>query len=170
MKAAEKDRVLNQLRDGSVNLLVSTVVIEVGVDIPDASFIVIENAERFGLAQLHQLRGRVGRGEVKSFCALLAGADISEKASSRLSFLSENHSGFRIAEYDLKQRGPGALTGVLQSGFKNDPYFLVAARYGVLIEQTRGDANGAFNSDRKAELEQWFKVLHHEKFMRYRSG
>ncbi|MCK5807981.1 ATP-dependent DNA helicase RecG [bacterium] len=170
MKAEEKDRVLNQLRDGTVSVLVSTVVIEVGVDIPDASFIVIENAERFGLAQLHQLRGRVGRGAIKSFCALLASEDISEKASNRLTFLSENHSGFKIAEYDLSQRGPGALTGVMQSGFKNDPYFLVAARYGVLIEKSRGHAYTVFSSEKRAEIEEWFAVLHKEKFMRYRSG
>ena len=170
MKAEEKDRVLNQLRDGTISVLVSTVVIEVGVDIPDASFIVIENAERFGLAQLHQLRGRVGRGAIKSFCALLAGEDISEKASNRLTFLSDNHSGFKIAEYDLAQRGPGALTGLMQSGFKNDPYFLVAARYGVLIEKSRSHASDVFSSEKRAEIEQWFTVLHKEKFMRYRSG
>ncbi len=137
MKGDEKRVIIDRLKNGEINLLVSTIVVEVGVDVPDAVFMVIENAERFGLAQLHQLRGRVGRGKDKSFCALIAGSDISEKAFNRLDFLSKTENGFKIAEYDLKTRGPGALTGLEQSGFKNDAYFLLAVRHGELVEKAR---------------------------------
>ena len=137
MKGDEKRVIIDRLKNGEINLLVSTIVVEVGVDVPDAVFMVIENAERFGLAQLHQLRGRVGRGKEKSFCALIAGSEISEKAFNRLDFLSKTENGFKIAEYDLKTRGPGALTGLEQSGFKNDAYFLLAVRHGELVEKAR---------------------------------
>ena len=137
MKGEEKRGIIDRLKNGEINLLVSTTVVEVGVDVPDAVFMVIENAERFGLAQLHQLRGRVGRGKEKSFCALIAGSEISEKAFNRLDFLSKTENGFKIAEYDLKTRGPGALTGLEQSGFKNDAYFLLAVRHGELVEKAR---------------------------------
>ena len=137
MKGDEKRVIIDRLKNGEINLLVSTIVVEVGVDVPDAVFMVIENAERFGLAQLHQLRGRVGRGKAKSFCALIAGNDISEKAFNRLDFLSKTENGFKIAEYDLKTRGPGALTGLEQSGFKNDAYFMLAVRHGELVEKAR---------------------------------
>ncbi len=170
MKAADKERILDSLRDGSVNVLVSTVVIEVGVDVPDASFMVIENAERFGLAQLHQLRGRVGRGSLASFCALIAGPTVSEKAEERLQFLADHHNGFKIAEFDLATRGPGALTGLVQSGFKNDPYFTVAARFGRLVERSREHARSLFEGERSTELTRWFSLLHKERFSRYRSG
>ena len=137
MKGEEKRIIIDRLKNGEINLLVSTIVVEVGVDVPDAVFMVIENAERFGLAQLHQLRGRVGRGKEKSFCALIAGSEISDKAFNRLDFLSKTENGFKIAEYDLKTRGPGALTGLEQSGFKNDAYFLLAVRHGELVEKAR---------------------------------
>ena len=137
MKGEEKREIIDRLKNGEINLLVSTIVVEVGVDVPDAVFMVIENAERFGLAQLHQLRGRVGRGKEKSFCALIAGSEISDKAFNRLDFLSKTENGFKIAEYDLKTRGPGALTGLEQSGFKNDAYFLLAVRHGELVEKAR---------------------------------
>ena len=137
MKGEEKRVIIDRLKNGEINLLVSTIVVEVGVDVPDAVFMVIENAERFGLAQLHQLRGRVGRGKEKSFCALIAGSEISDKAFNRLDFLSKTENGFKIAEYDLKTRGPGALTGLEQSGFKNDAYFLLAVRHGELVEKAR---------------------------------
>ena len=137
MKGEDKRVIIDRLKNGEINLLVSTIVVEVGVDVPDAVFMVIENAERFGLAQLHQLRGRVGRGKEKSFCALIAGSEISDKAFNRLDFLSKTENGFKIAEYDLKTRGPGALTGLEQSGFKNDAYFLLAVRHGELVEKAR---------------------------------
>ena len=137
MKGDEKRVVIDRLKNGEINLIISTTVVEVGVDVPNAVFMVIENAERFGLAQLHQLRGRVGRGKAKSFCALIAGSDISDRSWKRLDFLSKTEDGFKIAEYDLKTRGPGAMTGLEQSGFKNDSYFLLAVRHGELVEKAR---------------------------------
>ena len=115
MKDAEKARVMQAFRDGEYNCLVSTTVVEVGVDVPDATIMVIYNAERFGLSQLHQLRGRVGRGERQSYCFLLCGND-SEEARARLSVLKNNADGFKIAEYDLQMRGGGDFLGTRQSG------------------------------------------------------
>ena len=115
MKDAEKARVMQAFRDGEFDCLVSTTVVEVGVDVPDATIMVIYNAERFGLSQLHQLRGRVGRGEKQSYCFLLCGND-SEEARARLSVLKNNADGFKIAEYDLQMRGGGDFLGTRQSG------------------------------------------------------
>jgi ATP-dependent DNA helicase RecG len=165
MKGEEKDSVINSIKEGRANMVVSTVVVEVGVDISDAVFMVIENAERFGLAQLHQLRGRVGRGDKKSFCALVSGSDISKKAENRLKFISGTENGFKIAEFDLKMRGPGAFTGLDQSGFKNDPYFILAARYGNLVEKTGESARKLLNdSNKKDQLEFSKKIFN--KFFR----
>jgi ATP-dependent DNA helicase RecG len=116
MKAAEKDRVMAAFAGGSVDLLVATTVVEVGVDVPQATVMVIEHAERFGLAQLHQLRGRVGRGERASSCLLLYTAPLGETAKARLSIMRESDDGFRIAEEDLKLRGGGEVLGTRQSG------------------------------------------------------
>jgi ATP-dependent DNA helicase RecG len=104
-----------QFREGKANVLVSTTVIEVGVDVPNANVMLIYNAERFGLAQLHQLRGRIGRGEHKSFCVLMIDPE-SVEARERLAILEETFDGFRIAEEDLRQRGPGEVLGTQQSG------------------------------------------------------
>jgi ATP-dependent DNA helicase RecG len=112
----DRDRVLADFASGAVGILVSTTVVEVGVDVPEATFMVIENAEAFGLAQLHQLRGRVGRSDRPSWCALVVGAGASEEARSRLAILEETSDGFAIAERDLAARGPGDLLGVRQSG------------------------------------------------------
>ena len=106
---------MQQFRDGLINVLVSTTVIEVGVDIPNATIMVIMNAERFGLAQLHQLRGRVGRGSEKSYCILVSDAR-SEDSQARLKLMATTSSGFAIAEEDLRQRGPGELLGLRQHG------------------------------------------------------
>ncbi|MDX2003637.1 MAG: ATP-dependent DNA helicase RecG, partial [Meiothermus sp.] len=115
MRADEKDYVMERFGGGHFDLLVSTTVIEVGVDIPNATVMVIENAERFGLAQLHQLRGRVGRGGLEAFCILIAG-ETSKRTMSRLRVIEESTDGFYIAEKDLELRGPGELRGVRQSG------------------------------------------------------
>ncbi len=115
MKAAEKDEVMRRFKEGEVNVLVSTTVIEVGVDVPNATMMLIENAERFGLSQLHQLRGRVGRGKEKSYCILLTKSR-QESAHARLSVMKNEESGFKIAEEDLKQRGPGEFFGTRQHG------------------------------------------------------
>ncbi|WP_438765440.1 ATP-dependent DNA helicase RecG [Kushneria sp. TE3] len=116
MKAAEKADVMNAFRDGELDLLVATTVIEVGVDVPNASLMIIENPERLGLAQLHQLRGRVGRGKVESFCVLLYHPPLSDTSRERLAVLRESNDGFRIAERDLELRGPGEVLGTRQTG------------------------------------------------------
>ncbi len=117
MKPAERQSVMEQFRSGEIKILVSTTVIEVGVDVPNANVMVIVHAERFGLSQLHQLRGRVGRGEKKSFCILLAYGDLSEEATRRLDAMKKTTDGFRIAEEDLDIRGPGDFFGTAQSGY-----------------------------------------------------
>jgi len=115
MSTADKDDVMERFRRNEVDVLVSTTVIEVGVDVPNATVMVVENAERFGLSQLHQLRGRVGRGGHESFCVLVAG-DRSRKTQQRLDIMVKNSDGFAIAEFDLRLRGPGDLRGTRQSG------------------------------------------------------
>ena len=119
MKTAEKDEIMRQFATGELNILVSTTVIEVGVDVPNASLMVIEHAERFGLSQLHQLRGRVGRGADQSFCVLLTGDKKTAVAKERLGIMEETGDGFRIAEKDLEIRGPGEILGTRQSGIQS---------------------------------------------------
>ncbi len=116
MKAQEKDDIMNRFRRGEIHVLVSTTVIEVGVDVPNANIMVIEHAERFGLSQLHQLRGRVGRGAFKSYCVLVLGYALSEEATRRAEIMERTNDGFKIAEADLEMRGPGEFMGTRQSG------------------------------------------------------
>ena len=116
MKPAEKQSVMAQFSQAELQLLVATTVIEVGVDVPNASLMVIEHAERMGLSQLHQLRGRVGRGAAKSACILLYQKPLSEMARARLKAIYESNDGFVIAQADLNLRGPGEFLGVRQSG------------------------------------------------------
>ncbi len=116
LKADEKDEIMRRFASGAINVLVSTTVIEVGVDVPNASVMLIEHAERFGLAQLHQLRGRVGRGTTKSYCILMSERGLSDEARIRLEILAKSSDGFVIAEKDLELRGPGELLGTRQSG------------------------------------------------------
>jgi len=116
MKQEEKDAVMDEFREGTTHILVSTTVIEVGVDVPNASIMVVEHAERFGLSQLHQLRGRVGRGDEQSYCILLAGDKRSTEARERLAIMEETNDGFKVAEKDLEIRGPGEVMGTRQSG------------------------------------------------------
>ncbi|HXI05251.1 MAG: ATP-dependent DNA helicase RecG [Bradyrhizobium sp.] len=139
MKGAEKDRVMAQFASGEIGLLVATTVVEVGVDVPAASIMVIENAERFGLAQLHQLRGRIGRGSEASTCLLLYKEPLGEMSKARLNVIRETTDGFRIAEEDLKLRGEGDVLGVRQSGL---PGFRIARSdvHGQLISQAREEA------------------------------
>ena len=139
MKAAQKDAAMEAFADGRVRILVATTVIEVGVDVPAASIMVIEHAERFGLAQLHQLRGRVGRGAAKSSCILLYDPDLTPTARSRLKVLRETDDGFKIAEEDLKLRGAGEILGTRQSGL---PEFRLAdiSAHGDLLVTARDDA------------------------------
>jgi ATP-dependent DNA helicase RecG len=107
---------MGSFASGKLAVLVATTVIEVGVDVPNATLMIIEGAERFGLAQLHQLRGRVGRGEGKSTCLLIRGQQLSETGRARLALMRETNDGFRIAEEDLRLRGPGEILGTRQSG------------------------------------------------------
>lgn len=116
MKPAEKDEVMNRFRRGETQVLVSTTVVEVGVDVPNANIILIEHAERFGLSQLHQLRGRVGRGVHKSFCILVMGYAVSEDSMERTRIMEKTNDGFEISEHDLELRGPGQFLGTRQSG------------------------------------------------------
>ena len=116
MKGPEKDAVMGRFASGELALLVATTVIEVGVDVPNATLMIVEGAERFGLAQLHQLRGRVGRGSGKSTCLLIRGQNLSETGRARLALMRETSDGFRIAEEDLRLRGPGEILGTRQSG------------------------------------------------------
>ena len=125
MKNNEKNRVMQYFANGDIDILVSTTVIEVGIDVPNATVILIENAERFGLATLHQLRGRVGRGKLESFCILINGSG-KEEENERLNVMLESDDGFYIADEDLRLRGPGDLTGVRQSG---DVRFKIADIY-----------------------------------------
>jgi len=118
MKEKEKNDVLTKFKNKEIDILVSTPVVEVGIDVPNATIMVIEGSDRFGLAQLHQLRGRVGRGEKESYCLLFTEND-SEKATNRLTALTKTTSGFELAELDLKLRGAGDVLGIKQSGFGN---------------------------------------------------
>jgi ATP-dependent DNA helicase RecG len=120
MSSDEKDEVMSQFAGGDLDVLVATTVVEVGIDIPNATVMLIDGADRFGLAQLHQLRGRVGRGEHQSYCILLA-EDASEDAAERLRAVERTNDGFELAEKDLEMRGPGEFLGTRQSGFPEFP-------------------------------------------------
>jgi ATP-dependent DNA helicase RecG len=146
MAAPERQSVLSDFAAGRRPLLVSTTIVEVGVDVPEATLMVIENAEVFGLAQLHQLRGRVGRSSRRSWCALIVGKGATEEARKRLSILESTSDGFLIAEKDLEARGPGDLMGTRQSGLPplrvadpmQDLAQLAQARGGVLSMRAEG--------------------------------
>ena len=138
--AEEKKFFMDAFAAGRANILVSTTVIEVGVDVPNASVMVIESAERFGLSQLHQLRGRVGRGAERSFCILMKGYKVSKESQKRLDLMCATEDGFEIAEEDMKMRGPGDLEGTQQSGLPISLNIASLARDGVILSDARGYA------------------------------
>jgi len=148
MRGADKDRAMERFAAGETRLLVATTVIEVGVDVPEATVMVIEHAERFGLAQLHQLRGRVGRGAERSICLLLYKAPLGPTAKARVAILRETDDGFRIAEEDLRLRGEGDVLGTRQSG---EPGFRIARLefHGKLLAAARDDATLILGRDPK---------------------
>ncbi len=146
MKSAEKEETMLAFKNREFDVLVSTTVIEVGVDVPNANIMIIEHAERFGLSQLHQLRGRVGRGEHKSFCVLIMGYAVNEVSKERVSFMEKSTDGFEIAEFDLKIRGPGEFLGTKQSGLVSFKIADLMKNQDILIE-ARTLASEILNAD-----------------------
>ncbi len=166
MKADEKDEVMRRFVSGEIQILVSTTVIEVGVDVPNASVMVIEHAERFGLSQLHQLRGRVGRGARQSYCVLLASDKQTEVARERLGIMEETTDGFKIAEKDLELRGPGEIMGTRQAGL---PEFRIAnlVRDLDILQAARTEAEFYFNQRVKSrEVAAMIERLRHDTRMK----
>ena len=147
MKAAEKDAQMQLFVSGEAQIMVATTVIEVGVNVPNASVMIIENAERFGLSQLHQLRGRVGRGAEQSYCILVTGYKLVEETRKRLEIMVRTNDGFEIAEADLKLRGPGDLEGTQQSGIAFDLKIADIARDGQLLQYVRNAAEEVVDAD-----------------------
>ena len=161
MKTEDKDYEMKRFLDGKTQIMVSTTVIEVGVNIPNANVMVIESAERFGLSQLHQLRGRVGRGNEQSFCILMKGKKISNDARLRLETMTKTSDGFEIAEVDLKLRGPGDIAGTQQSGLiklkiadlvKDQEILKLARKYAKILIDTDPKLNHDENKNIKLEL------------------
>ena len=147
MKSAEKEAEMEQFVKGETQILVATTVIEVGVNVPNASVMVILDAQRFGLSQLHQLRGRVGRGCDQSYCILVTGYKLSEETRKRIDIMCDTNDGFRIAEADLKLRGPGDLEGTQQSGMAFDLKIANIARDGQLVQLARTEAQAIIDAD-----------------------
>lgn len=150
MKPAEKNRIMEEFAAGNIDVLVSTTVIEVGINVPNATVMMVENAERFGLAQLHQLRGRIGRGNAQSYCIFISGSD-SKKSMERLEILNRSNDGFFIAEEDLKLRGPGDMFGIRQSG---DMEFQIADIYqdSAMLKNISRTVDKVLKEDRELSL------------------
>lgn len=151
MKSAEKDEEMQRFLANETQIMVATTVIEVGVNVPNASVMVIENAERFGLSQLHQLRGRVGRGADQSYCILVTGYKLTEETRKRIEIMVQTNDGFEIAEADLKLRGPGDLEGTQQSGVAFDLKIADIARDGQLLQYVREIAERLLDADPNGE-------------------
>jgi ATP-dependent DNA helicase RecG len=159
MKSEEKELAMSRFTSGETKILVSTTVVEVGVDVPNSSVMLVEHAERFGLSQLHQLRGRIGRGSAKSYALLMCGEKLSEEASERLECMVETTDGFKIAEKDLELRGPGEFFGTRQSGL---PTLKVAnlLQDAVLLEEARQEAIAYVEQPESAqEFRQFLNLL-----------
>ena len=151
MKAAEKEAQMQRFVSGEAQIMVATTVIEVGVNVPNASVMIIENAERFGLAQLHQLRGRVGRGAEQSYCILMTSYKINQDTRKRLELMTETNDGFRIAEADMQMRGPGDMEGTQQSGIAFNLQIANLAKDGQILQAARDEANALLDSDERLE-------------------
>ncbi|HOJ66611.1 MAG TPA: helicase-related protein, partial [Paludibacteraceae bacterium] len=147
MKPAEKEAEMQKFVAGKTQIMVATTVIEVGVNVPNASVMIIENAERFGLAQLHQLRGRVGRGADQSYCILLTGYKLSNLTRKRIETMVNTNDGFQIAETDLQLRGPGDLDGTQQSGLPFELKIANLAQDGKMLEMARKVAMDIIEED-----------------------
>lgn len=155
MNSKEKDEEMRRFAAGETQILVATTVIEVGVNVPNASVMVILDAQRFGLSQLHQLRGRVGRGADQSFCILVTGHELTRETSKRIDIMCETNDGFRIAEADLKLRGPGDLEGTQQSGLAFDLKIADIARDGQLVQLAREEAQKIVDADPECNSPQY---------------
>ena len=147
IKPKEKEEEMQRFDSGETQILVATTVIEVGVNVPNASVMVILDAQRFGLSQLHQLRGRVGRGADQSYCILVTGHQLSADTRKRIDIMCDTNDGFRIAEADLKLRGPGDLEGTQQSGMAFDLKIADIARDGQLVQMARDEAQRIIDTD-----------------------
>jgi ATP-dependent DNA helicase RecG len=161
LDVALKEQVMRMFQSGELNILVATTVIEVGVDVPNATVMVIEHAERFGLAQLHQLRGRIGRGAAKSYCILMTGGKVTEEGERRLDAMVKTSDGFKIAELDLELRGPGEFFGTRQAGM---PDFRVAniIRDRQLLEAAKREAAAVVSgADTEISGEEMSRALVH---------
>ena len=161
MKPAEKDAEMQKFVSGETQILVATTVIEVGVNVPNASVMIIQNAERFGLSQLHQLRGRVGRGAEQSYCILVSNFKLSAETRKRLQIMTETNDGFEIAEADLKLRGPGDLEGTQQSGIAFNLKLASLGRDGQLVQLARDTATFVLDADPDLLAPDNVLLLHH---------
>ncbi len=158
MKSADKDFEMQRFVSGETQIMVATTVIEVGVNVPNASVMIIENSERFGLSQLHQLRGRVGRGAEQSFCILMTGYKLSSESKQRISVMCQTNDGFVIAEQDLKLRGPGDIQGTQQSGVVN-LRLADLVQDGNILEAARTTAQNLIESDPALSKPEHYSLL-----------
>ena len=162
MKPKDKEEEMQRFVKGETQILVATTVIEVGVNVPNASVMVILDAQRFGLSQLHQLRGRVGRGADQSYCILVTNYQLSQETRKRIDIMCDTNDGFEIAEADLKLRGPGDLEGTQQSGIAFDLKIADIARDGQIVQMARDEAQKIINNDplcQKTEYEMLWRRL-----------
>ena len=166
MKAAEKETEMQKFVRGETQILVSTTVIEVGVNVPNASVMVIMDAQRFGLSQLHQLRGRVGRGADQSFCVLVTPYQLSADTRKRIDIMCDTNDGFAIAEADLRLRGPGDLEGTQQSGVAFDLKIADIARDGQLVQMARDEAQRIIEADPTCEKAEYSLLWERLRVMR----
>ena len=154
MTSANKESSMKLFKDGHAHILVATTVIEVGVDIPNATVMIIESAEKFGLSQMHQLRGRVGRGADQSYCILMSSEKLTKEAAKRIEVMVSTNDGFDIAEKDLQLRGPGDIEGTVQSGVPFDLKIANLGKDGQLIEYVRKVAEELLDNDPLLEHDQ----------------